>query len=255
MAKRVTKPAPPASPSSSLLDHVRAAVAPVVIAGPQLDVAPIAEFRALDAATLAARVKSANGKTASAQINLGKMLVVMNEQRGDKGTLASYVRKQVGEIDSSAYKAANAFGMVGIGHGSIEEKEFDACPLRWLIVVSAILNVLAKSGDDILNAGTREEVAKVLRARPANGYATLRDIKKCLMPEKQPGDGETETDGAEVEEQKAPADYLTREHIKAVRAQLDECKDPATLELMAQGFGALAAIAQGELEELSVAAA
>lgn len=238
--------------SSDKLGRVRAIVAPLTVAAPFVAVASISELRRYDVDGLAALITSARDKVTSRQSEIGKMLVALDEKRDGKGTLQAFVRKLVGEIDSTAYKCAIAFGMVGEGSGFVPESDFDAVPVRWKIVVSAILNLLEKAKDDILTAGTRAEVAVIMHARPADGYKTLANIKKCLLPEpvKSDGEGNGETD----EESKAPEtapDFLTGDHIKAIRAQLETCADAATLELMAQGFSALAAIAQGQREELA----
>lgn len=249
-----------AASASTSLDQIRLAASAVVQAT-LAHVTPIAEFRKLDALTLAARMKTAGGITASVEMEIGKMLVVMDEQRGDKGTLQSYVRKEVGEISSTAYKVAVAWGMVGTGFGFVEENEFDQIPVRWLIVVSAILNQLGKEpakNDETLVIGTREEVAIVLRTRPKNGYDTLRSIKKCLTPAKEESaeDGDAEGEGEENAEQKGEKfPLLSAEMLKALKNALSDCSDPALLELMKNGFSALSAIAEGQLADLTPAIA
>ena len=94
----------------------------------------------------------------------------------------------------------------------------------------------------------------MLRTRPKDGEKLLKAIRQCLKPESASGDGES--DRNESDGESLTIDYLTAEHVKAIKAQLEACQDESTLDLMAKGFGALATIApiaQGRFDELASA--
>jgi hypothetical protein len=235
------------APVSSKLATVRASVSPVLEVS-AVAIATMETLRKLDVDAIAARLRVLTTEAGSAEIEKGKLLVILDEQRGDKGTLQNYVRKNVGEISPAAYKVAKAFGMVGVGFGFAAEADFDACPLRWHLTTSAILNLLAKANDDELTAGTREEIAIVYRTRPADGAKRLASIKKCLSPQKGEGEGESEETGSETETNEKP-DW--RELVKAITIAVNDCETVEELQTMAQAFVALHTIATDKLEKLA----
>ena len=208
------------------------------------------ELNALENEALAKRARAITQKAGSATMELGKILAVLDARREDK-TLATYARSVLGtEIDSSGYKVAVAFGLVA--SGVVTEGEFDLVPVRWHIVVSSIENQMEKDerADDF-RAEIRTQVGNVLRERPDKGHDTLRAILSTIKPvtttPAQPKDGTDAGQGGNVRE--IPVDFLSAEFIRFLAKKIEAEENPETLKLCADGFRALADIAEGLLVE------
>ena len=159
---------------------------------PALKIASIASLRALSQDALCERARKSGDTLASHQIELGKVVFILDETRPEKVVLKKHVRKTLGvELEPAPYKVASAFRMVGEGHGTVTEKQFDACQLRWLFIISAILNLMAKNAgkpeempaEEV--AAIREQVAKAIRDRSKDTGKVLKLIYDTLRPEKE----------------------------------------------------------------------
>jgi len=229
---------------------IKAATAALVPA-PQITMETL---RALSVDDLIAQLKTAAVRQSSQHIALGKMLVVLDDQRDEETdkTLKGFVRKMVGEeIEPASYKVAKAFSIVGEGHGTILETQFDACALNWLLTVSAIVGFLEKH-DAETGARVREAVAMLLRSPNEKTGAALKAIKDSVKPESE-GAGEGEGDGVVLD--LTLPDFLSADHIKALHAALEACQCQDTLATMWKGFRALHSIAVIRAREIRAAAA
>jgi hypothetical protein len=211
-------------------------------------------LRALSSDDLVAQIKSSAVRQSSAHFALGKMLVILDESRDCEKhkTLKGYVRKMVGEeIEPASYKVANAFALVGEGHGTITEAQFDGSALNWLLTVSAILNFLEKHDDDT-GARVREAVAILIRQPTEKTGKALKAIKDSLKPEAEGGEGE----GGDAENVVPIAlDFLTADHMRTLRDLIADCDDTGKLETVIKGFRALHSVAVLQLRAVKKAAA
>ncbi len=227
---------------------INAALAALVPA-PQIT---IESLRALSVDDLIAQLKVAAVRQSSQHIAIGKMIVVLDDQRDEEKdkTLKGFIRKMIGEeIEPASYKVAKAFSLVGEGHGTITETQFDNSALNWLLTTSAIIGFLEKH-DAETGARVREAVAMLLRAPNEKTGKALKAIKDSLKPESEVGDGEGDKDKELTE---LPVDLLTAEHVKALHAALEVCEDEATLAMMWKGFRALHSIAVIRAREIRTA--
>jgi hypothetical protein len=240
---------------SDTLESVRAAAMPksATLAAPVVAIATFASLDALDLPAIVAKLKTAGALalSGSAEKETAKLLVALDNKRGDGGTLAKFARSQgISAISSTAYKAAAAFAaMVGEGVSFIIESDFDASPVRWLVVVSSILGLLVTKADDVLTAGTREAVAGILRERPKDGQKRLNAIRDTLKgtSDGAKGDGNDESDD---ESKTASADLLSVETVKALRDAITACDNADTCEQFAGLFAGLSQIAAERAESL-----
>ncbi|HEX8312325.1 MAG TPA: hypothetical protein VF614_13475 [Chthoniobacteraceae bacterium] len=212
-------------------------------------------LRALSSDDLVAQIKSSAVRQSSAHFALGKMVFVLDESRDSEKhkTLKGYVRKLVGEeIEPASYKVANAFSLVGEGHGTISEAQFDACALNWVLTVSAILNFLEKH-DDETGARVREAVAMLIRTPTEKTGKALKAIKDSLKPESE-GAGAGEGSDEETNVVPIGLDFLTGDHIRTLRDLIADCQDPEKLQTVIKGFRALHSVAVLQLRAVRKAA-
>jgi len=187
--------------ATSVAEKVTAALKTSQAEMPAYSVASVASLRALSSEALAAFAKTKTNNTLSAAVELGKIVFILAETKPEKVVLKKHVRKELGiELEPAPYKVASAMRLVGEGHGTITEAEFDACAARWLYTVSSILNFIEKSDNCVTpeeQARVREDMAKVIRARSTKTGELLKLILDALKPEKDTA-GEGEGDDAEA---------------------------------------------------------
>lgn len=220
---------------------IQAALAAIVPA-PQVT---IDSLRALSFDDLIGQLKISAVRQSSTHIGIGKMLVVLDQTRDEETdkTLKGYVRKTVGEeIEPASYKCAKAFALVGDGHGTILESQYDNAALNWLLTTSAILGFLEKH-DEETGVRVREAVAQLLRAPNEKTGKALKAIKDSLKPEPEEGatDGEKEGDGDLASVDFTNAEDLRRV-IKAIAAAIAKM-EPEALAITYKGSVALSDLA------------
>lgn len=142
-------------------------------------------FANLAPADILSWIKSNSSRATSVQLEIAKALVALDSKREGKGTLKKFVRAETGEeIPDHAFSCARVFSeLIGTGPGTITEPDYDAVALRWHLQASAILGLLEKASlADGEKSTVRENLAEILRTRPADGYAQLENLKKSLKP-------------------------------------------------------------------------
>ena len=213
-----------------------------------------ADLSKLENPKLASKARSINEKAGAATVELGKILAVLDSRRGDQ-TLQKFARAVLNtELDSTAYKVAVSFGIVGeggIGSGTITESEFDLVSVRWHSVVSSGLNYMAKEEkSDEFQLTIREQMAVVLRERPEKGYDTLRAIVSTMKPtpasETDKNEAsETESTQAESPESLMPVDVFSGEFFRFLQKKIESETDIARLTTAMNAFRALSDLAEG----------
>lgn len=202
----------------------------------------IASLLILDEATLVSIMKLESTTVASAHLGMGKMLFALDKKKG-KATLQKYARKAgLGEIDSSAYKCFSAFRLVrdtvtqNAGDpGTIEEAHYDASRLRWLILVSQILNLLEKEFTDASQAefcaSIREETAKPLREPTSKTPEVLKGIYEQLQALTEQGEDEGGGEGEQGEQSLDALELATAllGCLKSNGEAIHACEDPAAI--------------------------
>ncbi len=235
-----------------------------------LDTNKLASLLAGKQNELIAAIKATATDAAGACKRLGKAIFALDQVREDsteKLSLARFIASKlpvetVAAIPRNAFGVANVLSGVGDGAGKFAEENFDAVPVRWCAVVSAIFNLVAAAvekgemdGDKA--TGYAEQVAVVIRGCVGkkvtrSGYDTLNALKKSLSPEKATGDEEggdedDEESGDEESEQNKALSALKFAAGLIAGASFDADQAAA----LAQAAAALASI----VEEKSKAAA
>lgn len=221
------------------------------------DMKTLVQLEAMKDGALLALVKTTTTRAASAHLELGKALVVLDKRREAKGTLKRYVREETGiDVPDHAFCCAVVFGAF-VASERITEAAYDAAPLRWLLTSSAIHNGLDKAEhlDDDAREEFRRQTAEILATRPEGGQKLLDAIKaKIRKPAEGEGGGEGEGEG---EPEEVPGvqvvSLLNVECIKTLGKLAAGCEDRALLESVAPAVDALREIIAGKLEVLTAA--
>lgn len=208
----------------------------------------LSDLQTLDKNKLITFIKTSVSKSGSIHLEIGKAVFVLDALR-DSGTLKKFVRAITGtEIPDHAFCCANSFALVGEGYSFIPESDYDNTPLRWHLQVSAILNLIAELSEEE-KAAVREEVCAILRARPTDGYDTLKAIKARLKPAPENDDKGEGKESEEKAENVLPfVDYLSPEHWKALGTAAHACDDEAKLTLASRALEAIASIITNKLD-------
>jgi hypothetical protein len=208
----------------------------------------IESIRDLGTDKLLSLVKSTSTKATSANLELGKILFALDGVREGKGTLKKFVRENTGiSVPDHAFCCQVAFrGLVE--PGNIQESTYDGTPLKWLLQVSAIVNLLEKSSmADPDKSEIIARVAAILSDAPEGAESQLKAIKAELKPVGNKGKNSTEETGTEKVTEFS-ADLLSKAHLAAVGKAASEVTDPQTLRFLFNAFECLVEIAKGQLE-------
>jgi hypothetical protein len=160
---------------------------------------------------LAALGKTLMTKAAGACVTLGKVIFALQSKAPEGVSMAKHILSTMNatraDVPSVSWCVAVCCAFIGDGGGEqFTEPDLDKTPARWLALASAIYSAIAaKLADDKepMNkadaVGYREQVANIIRERPANGYELLRAMRdkikgKAKGKETGKGGGEKETE-------------------------------------------------------------
>jgi len=201
----------------------------------------IADFRTMDTETLISALRNLTRNASSAHVTSGKIIAAITEKETVKN-ITSFITKKLGEKPHDhALMCAVSFDMVaetGV-HGTISEGLWDTTPLGWHLQISPILKYLAKEeAPDETVAQVREEIARIIREKPANGLDMLKALKKALKgePEAAGGGEGGEEEPAEIVEPVFDIDAT----IDRLAAAVDAIEDIERLKAISALLGAIA---------------
>ena len=214
----------------------------------------IVDLNKMEVKDLIKTLRSETKKASSAHVNGGKIIFALDSKRDSKKSLTTWLTGELGEKPHDhALMCSVSFGMVGPGFGSVFEGEWDTTPLKWHLQISPILRFMEKEETPAETvAQIREEISEIIRHKPKDGEARLKEIKKLLKgpedqkPLKEPGEPVV----LQEEEIHADIDYLGDAIFEAMALAIDSCNDPKKLGYAMKSLFAMAKVSQAKIDVL-----